>query len=150
MKYFCFFWCKNDQNPFRNDFTIFVWKNVVLYEIYSVKSRVKNTYVHGLYMISAFISNYVICYPRPIIFVTFLICCFQAYCREYTDSWNVTHLALSINLLILQSLGTHLYRSVWQQTPRFSIWHNTGILNPKYYLFIYYYHVLFSMFNLKK
>ena len=39
-KYFCFFWCKNDQNPLRNDFTIIFLKNVVLYEIYSVKSRV--------------------------------------------------------------------------------------------------------------
>jgi hypothetical protein len=31
---------KDDQNPFRNDFTVFFLKNVVLYEIYSVKSRV--------------------------------------------------------------------------------------------------------------
>jgi hypothetical protein len=29
-----------NQNPFRNDFTIIVLKNVVLYEIYSIKSRV--------------------------------------------------------------------------------------------------------------
>ena len=45
-KYFCFFWCKNDQNQFRNDFTIIFGGNVVLYEIYSVKSRVTNTYVY--------------------------------------------------------------------------------------------------------
>jgi hypothetical protein len=48
-KYFCFFWWKNYQNPFRNDFTIIILKNVVLFEIYSVKSRVTNTYVHWLY-----------------------------------------------------------------------------------------------------
>jgi hypothetical protein len=43
---------KNDQNPFRNDFSDFTIKknlNVVLYEIYSVKSRVADTYVHWLY-----------------------------------------------------------------------------------------------------
>ena len=33
------------KNPFRNDFTIKKkFKNMVLYEIYSVKSRVANTY----------------------------------------------------------------------------------------------------------
>jgi hypothetical protein len=40
-----FFWCKNDQNSFRNDFTIIFLKNVVLYEKYSVKSRVANNYI---------------------------------------------------------------------------------------------------------
>jgi len=34
----------------RDNFKIFFFKNVVLYEIYSKKSRVANTYVHVLYV----------------------------------------------------------------------------------------------------
>jgi len=39
---------KFHKNLSRDSFKIFVWKNVVLYEIYSKKSKVTNTYVHGL------------------------------------------------------------------------------------------------------
>jgi hypothetical protein len=39
-KYFCFFWCQNDQNACTK---IFFGKNVVLYEICSNKSKVTNT-----------------------------------------------------------------------------------------------------------
>jgi hypothetical protein len=42
-KEFCVFWNKVPKKS-----EIFFWKNVVLYEIYSKKAKVRNTYVFGL------------------------------------------------------------------------------------------------------
>ena len=47
---FCVSWNKFHKNLPRDSFKIFFFLNVVLYEIYSKKSKVTNTYVHGLYI----------------------------------------------------------------------------------------------------
>jgi hypothetical protein len=47
-KEFCVSWNKFHKNLPRDSFKIFFWKYEVLYEIYSKKSKVTNTYVHGL------------------------------------------------------------------------------------------------------
>jgi hypothetical protein len=50
-------WNKFHKNLPRDNFKIFFWKNVVLYEIYSKKSKVTNTYVHWLCIQSQKIGN---------------------------------------------------------------------------------------------
>jgi hypothetical protein len=55
------------SKSFRNDFTIDFLKNVVLYEIYSVKSRVTNTYVHWLYMFILHQTTTNLCIYAPVI-----------------------------------------------------------------------------------
>jgi hypothetical protein len=101
---FCFFWCKHDQNPFRNDFTIFFGKNVVLYEIYSVKSRVANTYVHWLYIFLWFKDNFLFSDVKFAIYLTkiksekstfvLLLSDKQIKFKEFCASWNKCHKSL--------------------------------------------------------
>jgi hypothetical protein len=71
-KEFCVSWNKFHKNLPRDSFKIFFWTNVVLYEIYSKKSKVTNTYVHGQYLVLQYKLNS----PFPIVYFYICLCLF--------------------------------------------------------------------------